>query len=106
LQQKAGHRSGKCPGFSPDELRVAFSIPSGSLFLVNHPVFFGPNLDIQMFWMHESIFGCIYLFQFKFGKFWRNATKQATALYLNFPLLKTPLRFNDESFMFSSKNHF
>jgi hypothetical protein len=38
LQQKAGHRSGKCPGFSPDELRVAFSIPSGSLFLVNHPV--------------------------------------------------------------------
>jgi hypothetical protein len=36
LQQKAGHRSGKCPGFSPDELRVAFSIPSGSLFLVNH----------------------------------------------------------------------
>jgi hypothetical protein len=40
LQQKAGHRSGKCPGFSPDELRVAFSIPSGSLFLVNHPVLF------------------------------------------------------------------
>jgi hypothetical protein len=39
LQQKAGHRSGKCPGFSPDELRVAFSIPPGSLFLVNHPVF-------------------------------------------------------------------
>jgi hypothetical protein len=39
LQQKAGHRSGKCPGFSPDELRVAFSIPSGSLFLVNHLVF-------------------------------------------------------------------
>jgi hypothetical protein len=39
LQQKAGHRSGKCPGFSPDELRVAFSIPSGSLFLVNHPVY-------------------------------------------------------------------
>jgi hypothetical protein len=38
LEQKAGHRSGKCPGFSPDELRVAFSIPSGSLFLVNHPV--------------------------------------------------------------------
>jgi hypothetical protein len=38
LQQKAGHRSGKCPGFSPDELRVAFSIPPGSLFLVNHPV--------------------------------------------------------------------
>jgi hypothetical protein len=38
LQQKAEHRSGKCPGFSPDELRVAFSIPSGSLFLVNHPV--------------------------------------------------------------------
>jgi hypothetical protein len=38
LQQKAGHRSGKCPGFSPDELRVAFSIPSGSLFLVNHLV--------------------------------------------------------------------
>jgi hypothetical protein len=38
LQQKAGHRSAKCPGFSPDELRVAFSIPSGSLFLVNHPV--------------------------------------------------------------------
>jgi hypothetical protein len=34
LEQKAGHRSGKCPGFSPDELRVAFSIPSGSLFLV------------------------------------------------------------------------
>jgi hypothetical protein len=30
---------GKCPGFSPDELRVAFSIPSGSLFLVNHPVY-------------------------------------------------------------------
>jgi hypothetical protein len=25
--------------FSPDELRVAFSIPSGSLFLVNHLVF-------------------------------------------------------------------
>jgi hypothetical protein len=39
LEQKAGHRSGKCPGFSPDELRVAFSIPSGSLFLVNHPVY-------------------------------------------------------------------
>jgi hypothetical protein len=39
LQQKAGHRSGKCPGFSPDELRVAFSVPSGSLFLVNHPVY-------------------------------------------------------------------
>jgi hypothetical protein len=39
LQQKAGHQSGKCPGFSPDELRVAFSIPSGSLFLVNHLVF-------------------------------------------------------------------
>jgi hypothetical protein len=39
LQQKAGHRSGKYPGFSPDELRVAFSIPSGSLFLVNHPVY-------------------------------------------------------------------
>jgi hypothetical protein len=38
-KQKAGHRSGKCPGFSPDELRVAFSIPSGSLFLVNHPVY-------------------------------------------------------------------
>jgi hypothetical protein len=38
LEQKAGHRSGKYPGFSPDELRVAFSIPSGSLFLVNHPV--------------------------------------------------------------------
>jgi hypothetical protein len=38
LQQKAGHRSGKCPGFSPDELRVAFSILSGSLFLVNHLV--------------------------------------------------------------------
>jgi hypothetical protein len=38
LQQKAGHRSGKYPGFSPDELRVAFSIPSGSLFLVNHLV--------------------------------------------------------------------
>jgi hypothetical protein len=39
LQQKAGHRSGKSPGFSPDELRVAFSIPPGSLFLVNHPVY-------------------------------------------------------------------
>jgi hypothetical protein len=39
LQQKAGHRSGKYPGFSPDELRVAFSIPSGSLFFVNHPVY-------------------------------------------------------------------
>jgi hypothetical protein len=38
LQQKAGHRSGKCPGFSPAELRVAFSIPPGSLFLVNQPV--------------------------------------------------------------------
>jgi hypothetical protein len=36
---KVGHRSGKCPGFSPDELRVAFSIPSGSLFLVNQPVY-------------------------------------------------------------------
>jgi hypothetical protein len=44
LQQKAGHRSGKCPGFSPDELRVAFSIPSGSLFLVNHPVFISTQL--------------------------------------------------------------
>jgi hypothetical protein len=39
LEQKAGHRSGKCSGFSPDELRVAFSIPSGSLLLVNHPVY-------------------------------------------------------------------
>jgi hypothetical protein len=52
LQQKAGHPSGKCPGFSPDELRVAFSIPSGSLFLVNHPVLpeiFSSSPDTRVF---------------------------------------------------------
>jgi hypothetical protein len=37
---KSRTSSGKCPGFPPDELRVAFSIPPGSLFLVNHPVYF------------------------------------------------------------------
>jgi hypothetical protein len=30
--------------------------------------------------------------------------KQATALYVQYPLLKTSLRINDESFMFYSKN--
>jgi hypothetical protein len=49
LQQKAGQRSGKCPGFSPDELRVAFSIPSDSLFLVNHPVFTLEELKLLNF---------------------------------------------------------
>jgi hypothetical protein len=41
-----------------------------------------------------------YLFQFKFKIFCRNLTKQATALYVHSLLLKTPLRFDDESFMF------
>jgi hypothetical protein len=47
-----------------------------------------------------------YLFQFKFGNFCRNSVKQATALYVHSPLLKTLLRQYDESFKFWSKNHF
>jgi hypothetical protein len=38
-----------------------------------------------------SISGCIYPFQFKFGNYCRNSAKQATALYVNSSLLKTPL---------------
>jgi hypothetical protein len=57
-----------------------------------------PNLDNQMVRMHGNIFGCIYLFQFKFGNFYRNSIKQATALHVHSPLLKTPLRSNDEFF--------
>jgi hypothetical protein len=36
--------------------------------------------------MHGSMFGCMYLFKFKFRKFCRNSIKQATALYVLFPL--------------------
>jgi hypothetical protein len=59
--------------------------------------------------MHGSIFGCMYLFQFKFGNFYRNLTKQATVLYVVYvhsPLLKTLLtkvKFNDESFVLMLK---
>jgi hypothetical protein len=42
--------------------------------------------------IHGSIVGCIYLFQFNFGNFWRKSLKQATVLYVHCPLLKTPLR--------------
>jgi hypothetical protein len=45
-----------------------------------------------MLWMLGSIFGCIYLFQFKFKHFYRNAAEQATALYIPSPFLKTQLR--------------
>jgi hypothetical protein len=47
--------------------------------------------------IHGSVVACIYLFQFNFGNFCRKLVKQATALYVHSPLLKTPLRFNDES---------
>jgi hypothetical protein len=50
--------------------------------------------------MHGSILGCIYLFQFKLENFYRNSAKYATAMYVHSPLLKTPLRSHDESFMF------
>jgi hypothetical protein len=55
--------------------------------------------------MEGSISGCIYLF--KFGNFCRNSAKQATALYVQYciVLLKTSLRINEESFMFSSQNY-
>jgi hypothetical protein len=62
LQQKAGHRSGKCPGFSPDELRVAFSIPSGSLFLVNHLVF---GTAIILWFLTKKTLEMIYFVQYE-----------------------------------------
>jgi hypothetical protein len=36
--EKPGHLPLRCPAFCCNVLWVAFSIPSGSLFLVNHPV--------------------------------------------------------------------
>jgi hypothetical protein len=45
------------------------------------------------------IFGCIYLFQFKFGNFCGNSAKQATALYVHSALLKTSLRKYESSAM-------
>jgi hypothetical protein len=37
--EKPGHLPLRCPAFCSNVLWVAFSIPSGSLFLVNHPVY-------------------------------------------------------------------
>jgi hypothetical protein len=65
------------------------------LFRSRKPLKCFPNLDVQMLWIHGSIFGCIYLFQFKFRKFWRNSAKKATALYVHSPILKTQLRKYD-----------
>jgi hypothetical protein len=54
-----------------------------------------PNLlEVQTFrcsemQMHGSIFGCIYLFQLKFGNFCLNSAKQTTGMYVHSPLLKT-----------------
>jgi hypothetical protein len=36
--EKPGHLPLRCPAFCCNVLWVAFSVPSGSLFLVNHPV--------------------------------------------------------------------
>jgi hypothetical protein len=54
----------------------------------------------QMSVNHGSVAGCIYLLQFNLGNFCRKSVKQATAPCVHSPLLKTPLRFNDESIMF------
>jgi hypothetical protein len=37
--EKPGHLPLRCSAFCSNVLWVAFSIPTGSLFLVNHPVF-------------------------------------------------------------------
>jgi hypothetical protein len=54
LQQKAGHLSGKWPGFSLDELRVVFSIPWGSLFLVNHPVHIFVKIVMKLGYLEQE----------------------------------------------------
>jgi hypothetical protein len=48
--------------------------------------------------IHGSVVGCMYLFQLNFENVCRKPVKQATAQYVHSPFLKTPLRFNDESF--------
>jgi hypothetical protein len=57
----------------------------------------------KYFWLHICICFNLYLEIFAES---RSNCKQATALYVQYPLLKTSLWINAESFMFRSKNHF
>jgi hypothetical protein len=62
------------------------------------------DLEFQMLSMHGSIFGCIYLLQFKFGNFCRNSAKQATVC--PFTVIENTITIQWWIFYFLKWNHF
>jgi hypothetical protein len=84
--EKPGHLPLRCPAFCCNVLWVAFSIASGSLFLVNHPVYFEfLRKNRQISGIHFNVGMSSYILQYVYN-FKNIYTKGNVTFYLPRPL--------------------